>query len=194
MRFLLIPTAAVVCCLSTGCSNDTSRARESARLFLSALSRGDANEAQKFTTMAARPYVAKITPESTTSKAGFTLGDTVVIKDNSAEVPAQFQGDDSKPYPGTVFLRKEENEWRVWALRIKLPSGYELMMDLEHPERMVGELLGAATGEFWKNSEKAGRQLGEALGGFMKGFSEGLEKTAPKAAPACGALSPPVIR
>jgi hypothetical protein len=200
MRLLLIPTAALVCCLSMGCTNDTSRARESARIFLSATNRGDSAAMLPVTTLAARPYVAKITPESTPSKAGFILGNPT-IRDNSAEIPVQFQGDDSKFYPGKVFLRYEEKEWRVWGIRAQLPSGNEFMMDLEHPERMVGELLGVAFGELTKklestskDAEKAGRQLGEALGGFLKGFSEGVEKTAPKASPPDDALTPPVVK
>jgi hypothetical protein len=187
MRLLLIPAVALVCSISCGCASESSRARESARLFLSAASRGDASAAQSVATLAARPYVAKITPESTPSKAGFTLGETVVIKDNSAEVPVQFQGDDSKFYPGAVFLRYEEKEWRVWGMRAQLPSGNEFMVDLEHPERMVGELLGVAFGELAKKlesaskgAEKSGRALGEALGGFIKGFGEGIEKSAPQ--------------
>ena len=186
MRVLSLPLIAVVCCLSTGCATDTSRARESARVFLSAANRGDSAAMLPVTTLAARSYVTKITPESMPSQSSFTLGDPI-IKDRSAEVPVVAQGEDSKSYSVTVFLRYEEKEWRVWGMRTQLTNGGELMLDLEHPDRMAGALLGVAFSELAKKlentskgAEKTGRAFGEALGGFVKGFSEGVEKTAPK--------------
>ena len=189
MRLLLIPTAALVCCLSTGCANDTSRARESARLFLSAANRGDVIEAQKLVTLAARPNVATMFKDSKTGGNSFTLGEAKVT-DETAEVSVTLTGSDSKPTLGKVLLRREEKEWRVWALRFQTESGTELTLDFEHPERVIGEALGAAFGELTKklehaskDAEKSGRAFGEALGGFMKGFSEGVEKSVPTSKP-----------
>jgi ribonucleotide monophosphatase NagD (HAD superfamily) len=202
MRLFLIPTAALVCCLSTGCTNDTSRARESARIFLSAMNRGDATEAQKVATLTARPHVATMLEDNKPTRGAFTLG-TPVLKEDMAEVPMTLTStnSDTKPTVGSVLLRREEKEWRVWALRVKMEGKPELTVDFEHPERMVGELLEAALGEFAKSleglsktTEKSGRALGEALGGFLKGFSEGVEKTTPKASPPDDALTPPVVK
>lgn len=197
MRALFLPTAALVCCLASGCVRESDRVQTVTRTFLTALSQGNGPEAQKVATLAARPYLAEIKPGSQSAvRTGFTLGSSVVVKENTAEVPVTFIGDDSKPYPGAVFLRREENEWRVWGLRVKLASHYELILDFEHPERMVGELLGVAVGELSKgleglskSTEKAGRAMGEALGGFLRGFSESLERTAPQ-----DSLEPPVVR
>ncbi|WP_395137666.1 hypothetical protein [Armatimonas sp.] len=182
MRVLLLPTAALICCLSCGCASDTSRARESARTFLAAMNQGDVDKAQSVATLAARPNLATMLKDIKPSSTGFTLGEPLV-KDDTAEVPVTLTSGDPTPTAGKVLLRREEKEWRVWALRFQAESGPELTLDFEHPERMVGEFFGAAVGELTKglkSAEKTGRAFGEALGGFVKGFSEGVEKTAPK--------------
>lgn len=204
MRTIFFPVAALVCCVSCGCASDASRAREAAQTFLSAMNQADTTKAQAVATLAARPNIALMLKDNKPSKAGFTLGEAT-IKDETAEVSVTLSGDspESKPTPGKLLLRREEKEWRVWALRLLPEGGPELTLDLEHPERIVGEALGAAFGAFAKgldglskDAEKTGRAFGEALGGFVKGFTEGLEKNAPKAdAPSGGGvLTPPVIK
>ena len=201
MRVLLFPTVALMCSLTCGCASDSSRAREAARTFLSAMNRGDASAAQAVATQAARPNIATMLKDKKSESGGFTLGEAA-IKDDTAEVPVTLTSGDSKPATGSLLLRREEKEWRVWALRLHTDSGPELTLDFEHPERIVGEALGAAFGELAKGleglskgAEKTGRALGEALGGFMKGFSDGVEKSAPKPeAPRGGELDPPVLK
>ncbi len=198
MRLLFFPTAALVCCVSSGCMSESTRAHNAAQTFLTALSRGDSAGAQAVATKAARPNLAGFLKDSSSVRGEFTL-EAAQLSESAAEVPVTFTG--TSPRKGSVLLRREENEWRVWALRIKADHGAELTLDFEHPERMAGEVLGAALGELakhleglGKDTEKAGKAFGEALGGFVKGFAEGVEKTAPKASSPDDALAPPVIR
>lgn len=199
MRFFLLPTAALVCCVSSGCVSENTRAYNAAQTFLSALSRGDSAAAQAVATKAARPNLAGFLKNSSSVRGEFTL-DAAQLSEGAAEVPVTFTG--SSPRKGRVLLRREENEWRVWALRVKADQGPELTLDFEHPERMVGEVLGVAVGELakhleglGKDTEKAGKAFGEALGGFVKGFAEGVEKSAPTPKPTVdNTLTPPVLK
>jgi hypothetical protein len=188
MRLFLMPTIALVCCISSGCSQDSARAREAARAFLTAMNQGDSEAAKAVATQAARPNLTALLKDNNSEGSSFTLGEPKVEGEkNSAEVPCMLTKPGTKPTVGKVLLRREEKEWRVWGLRVPTESGQEVTLDLEHPERALGELFGAALGELaqglkglGKDAEKTGRAFGEALGGFMKGFSEGVEKTAPK--------------
>ncbi|WP_394794275.1 hypothetical protein [Armatimonas sp.] len=182
MRVLLLPAAALICCLSSGCASDTSRARESARVFLSALQKGELVSMQHVATHAARPNIDFFFPDKKDRQGHFVLGEPRV-EENTAEVPATLTDSSTAGTLATVLMRREGKEWRVWGLRLKGEKKPELTFDFEHPERMVGELFGATLGELTKglkDAEKTGRAFGEALGGFVKGFSEGVEKTAPK--------------
>lgn len=197
MRCSLLPTVVLVGALTCGCTSEAGRAKESARQFLAAIHQGDARAAQAVATQAARPNIARMFTESQPNKAGFTLGEAT-IKDETAEVAVALQGESKGATPGVVLLRKEENQWRVWGLRLKADSGTELTLDLEHPERLVGEALGLALGELTKgleslskSAEKTGHAFGEALGGFVKGFTEGIEKTTPQPT---DPLTPPIVR
>ena len=199
MRLLFFPTAALVCCVSSGCMSENTRAYNAAQTFLTALSRGDSAGAQAVATKAARPNLAGFLKDSSSVRGEFTL-ETAQLSEGAAEVPVTFTG--ASPSKGSVLLRREENEWRVWALRIKADHGAELTVDFEHPERMVGEVLGAAVGELAKHLEglgkdtkKAGKAFGEALGGFVKGFAEGVEKSTPTPKPAVdNTLAPPMLK
>jgi hypothetical protein len=147
--------------------------------------------------------VATVLKDGQAKGTGFTLVEARV-KDDTAEVAATLTDKESKATPAIVLLRREEKQWRVWGLRFQADNGTELTLDLEHPERLVGEALGLAFGELAKgleglskNAEKTGRALGEALGGFVKGLTEGMEKTAPKTAPKTATgdpLAPPVVK
>lgn len=195
MRALFLPTAALVCCLSTGCVSESARARQTAQRFLSALETGKLASMQAVATSTARPNIALFFPDQKERQGHFVLGEPRV-QENTAEVPATLTDSSTTGTLATVLMRREEKEWRVWGLRLKGKETPEFTLDFEHPERMVGELLGAAVGEFSKgleslskSTEKAGRAMGEALGGFLKGFSESLERAAPQ-----DSLAPPVVR
>lgn len=203
MRFFLLPTAALVCCVSSGCVSENTRAYNAAQTFMSAMEKGELSSMQHVATRAARPNIEFFLPDKKDRQGHFVLGEPRV-KDNTAEVPATLTDSSTTGTLATVLMRREEKEWRVWGLRLQdeKVKERELTLDFEHPERMVGEVLGAALGELSKNleslgkdTEKAGKAFGEALGGFVTGFAEGVEKSAPTPKPvADDTLAPPVLK
>jgi hypothetical protein len=201
MRFFLFPTAALVCCVSSGCVSENTRAHNAAQTFMSAMEKGELSSMQHVATRAARPNIEFFFPDKKDRQGHFLLGEPHV-KDNTAEVPATLTNSSTTGTLATVLMRREEKEWRVWGLRLQKEKERELTLDFEHPERMVGEVLGAAVGELakhleglGKDTEKAGKAFGEALGGFVKGFAEGVEKAAPTPKPAVDdTLAPPVLK
>lgn len=176
MRRFFLPTVAFVGALTCGCSRDTDRARDSARSFLSAMNRSDISAMQAVATKAARPNLASLFKDSKSEATGFTLGDAKVTED-AATVSVTLS--DAKT--GSVLLRREENEWRVYALRMDLSAGNTLTVDFEHPENLLGEAFTVMGKELGKGMEQAGRALGQALSGFAKGFAEGMETRTPSA-------------
>ena len=90
---------------------------------------------------------------------------------------------DDQQTKGSVLLRREEKEWRVYALRFELRPGNAITIDFEHPESLVGEAFTAMGKELGKGMEEAGRAFGQALGGFAKGFADGVEKSSPSVLP-----------
>ena len=158
MRHFFLPTVALVGALTCGCVRETDRAQGSARSFLSAMNRNDISAMQAVATKAARPNLASLFKDSKSETTGFTLGDAKVTED-AATVPVTLS--DAKT--GSVLLRREESEWRVYALRMDVSVGNTLTMDFEHPESLVGEAFSVM-----------GKELGKAVGGFLKGLAEGL--------------------
>ena len=60
----------------------------------------------------------------------------------------------------TLKLRRENGEWKIWAMRVPLvPNGPTLTMDFEHPEAVIGDAF---------------KQMGEGVGAAMKGIGQGL--------------------
>ncbi len=57
-------------------------------------------------------------------------------------------------------MRREEGQWKVWAMRVPLaPGGPNITMDFEHPEAILGEAF---------------KGIGEGIGAAMKGLGEGM--------------------
>ena len=91
MRLLFFPTAALVCCVSSGCMSENTRAYNAAQTFLTALSRGDSTGAQAVATKAARPNLAGFLKDSSSVRGEFTL-EAAQLSEGAAEVPVTFTG------------------------------------------------------------------------------------------------------
>lgn len=154
-----------------GCRrSDEQRAQDTARAFLEAAQRGDKEATKTTLTKKARENVdsgngVKIEKQE---KHDFTVGQATVEGD-TAQVPVTFQ-ENGQEKSIKLKLRREENEWRVYALAFPMnPGGTEFTLDFENPESAMSELLGRAFSEGVKT-------FGEGMGRAVKGFAEGFQK------------------
>jgi hypothetical protein len=82
-----------------------------------------------------------------------------VIANNLATVPVTKKGGD-KPETINFKLKQDEGAWRIYAFAIPIDSGNtEITIDLEHPERIAGELLKVLPLELGKGLTKLGEGL-----------------------------------
>jgi hypothetical protein len=156
------------------------------RAFLEASSRKDKASAEKYLTKLARQNInysgkdkggtVSITDKDPVTGADrkwddYNVGDAV-ITDDSATVPVTSKNG-NKPETIRFKLKQDEGAWRIYAFAIPVDqTGTEITLDLEHPERIAGELLKILPQELGEGLKK----LGE---GFIKAGAE-LSKEAQK--------------
>lgn len=146
-----------------GCRSDQSAATETARQFMEAAQKGDEQALKATLTTKAREKMNAGTSSRLNLKKNgtgdYTLGQATVDGD-TAQVPMTLKQSD-KETQGHVKLRREEGQWKVYALSIALvPGGQEMNLDLENPEAILGELM---------------KQMPQVMGEGMKAMGEGFK-------------------
>lgn len=146
-----------------GCKSDQSAATETARQFMEAAQKGDAQALKATLTTKAREKMNAGTSSRLNLKKNgtgdYTLGQATVDGD-TAQVPMTVK-QEGKETQGHVKLRREEGQWKVHALSIALvPGGQEMTLDLENPEAILGELM---------------KQMPQVMGEGMKAMGEGFK-------------------
>jgi hypothetical protein len=177
---LVLPIAMVA-----GCGGHDPASR--ARAFIDALNRDDTAMAESLLTRLAREKVHS--DDGKTLKLGrkdsngndrkwqdYTVGEAVV--DGEIAVVPLTSGVSEKPETMKLKLRKEDGEWRVFALIFPIDrAGVEVTLDLEHPELFAAELLKIvpkALEEGGKALVKSMEALGQGLAKMGEGFARGL--------------------
>lgn len=161
--------------MPAGCNSDQRAAAYVTQQFLDAGKRGDETAVKATLTAKAQEKWSTMIGSSVTKQnqnAEYTVGDPV-ITDDIAVVPVQVKAKDQQQEI-KVKLRKEEGQWRVYAMLIPA-NGIELTLDFENPEEMAGEMfkaLGQGMGEMFK---AMGKGMGEGMGAMMKGMSDGMK-------------------
>lgn len=146
-----------------GCHNDQRASEDTARSFMEAAQKGDEQALKATLTTKAREKLNAGTSSRLNLKkngAGdYTLGQATVDGD-TAQVPMTLKRE-GKETKGHIKLRREEGQWKVYALSAPLvPGGQELTFDLENPEAILGELM---------------KQMPQVMGEGMKTMGEGFK-------------------
>jgi hypothetical protein len=193
--FSVYPAAMVTSVvLISGCGlTDSGRAQSTTKAFHLAVQSGDDTATDALLTTKARETLQRFRGLNSNlaknSPGELTVG-TAVIEGDLAHVPTITKNSDNKTTETETLLRREDGNWRVYGLKMTNTDGKSLTIDFEHPEAMVGELLGQLAGEFAKglsglakgfsesspDAEKAGRALGEMLNSFSKGMADGMKE------------------
>src|ERR1041385_1109107 len=163
----------------TGCGfSDESRAQTTTRACVEAFQRDDRLAVKETVTAKAWANLSGSleNKEPKKDQADFSVGQAVITDDTA--LVAVTTRDNGKETTGHVKLRREEREWRVYAISFPAGSGGpEVTIDFEHPEAMFGEMfkgLGEAMGAMFKG-------IGEGMGAMFKGMAEGFQKTSQSA-------------
>ena len=145
-----------------GCNSDKRQASGVATQFLDAMKTGSAESVKPLLTKAAQ---AKLDSQMVTSVSGkdkfasYSVGDTV-ITDQTAVVSATVTDDKNVTNPISVKLKKEDSNWKVYALSLNAGTT-AITLDFEHPEDFMSAMLEA---------------MGKQMGGAMKALGDGLKK------------------
>lgn len=172
-RFILVSWVGLLAVGLTGCAiSDGQRAQNTAQAFVEAMSREDRQAIKE--TVTARAWAnlsgGNENKEPNKEQPTYSVGQAV-ITDDTAQVPITAT-ENGKETPLHIKLRREDHEWRVYAMSV--PSrfgGSELTIDFEHPEEIYGEVfkgMGQAMGAMFKG-------MGEGLGSMFKGMQEGMQ-------------------
>ena len=157
-----------------GCGpSDSQKAQRTARTFIAAMQDGDRAAVERIITRAARERVGAsgIVPERKDGKSGsgFSLGEPVVQGD-TAIVPATLTEKDRNAEV-TIRLRREEKEWRVYAMTVPMiPGGPPLTCDFEHPE--------AAFADSFREMGRAAGYMAAGMAKAAEGFAQGFQESA----------------
>jgi hypothetical protein len=170
---MFIMAALAVCLTLLACGkSDQAAAHDTTVNFMSALNSGDRQALDNTLTLKARDAMKDSKLGDNKKENGdYNVGDAKVDGDN-AEVPVTVKDSDSdKTHDIKVKLRREANEWRVYAMVIPTDSaGGDLTIDFEHPEAIVGDVfqvIGKGVGSLLKG-------VGEGLGAMFEGLGRGL--------------------
>jgi hypothetical protein len=175
---------------ASGCGKSANaQAKAATTDFFEAANRGDRIHVEQRLTKKARANVASLeaflnrtakhdsdTNKSTTNTTDdftyYQIGEPTV-EDGIASVPVIFKDEDGET-PGRVRLKKEDNEWRVYAIAAELVPGRPLIeFDLENPEGLLVEMMrgmGTGLGQMLKTTE-------QGLKAFAEGMEQGMKET-----------------
>ena len=108
----------------------------------------------------------------------YTIGEAVIDKD-SATVPVTKEGE--KESPVKFRLRREDGEWRIYALTVAgLPGGGDFTINFEDPATMVPEIFKAIGFGLGEGMKELGKSLGSGMKSFAEGFQQGLNQSLSK--------------
>ncbi|MDX1932862.1 MAG: hypothetical protein SFU56_09685 [Capsulimonadales bacterium] len=174
--------AAMAIFASMGCRSDASDVRSVARAFIEASGREDAAAVRQVVTRGARPYFQEhtATPKRETGNVGGFKVEEPTIQGETAVVPVRWT-DETGAEVRSLRLRREEGEWRVYALELpSFPGGPTMTMDFENPMAILPQAMrtaGVVMGQAARGMEQGAKE-------FARGFEEGYGKNAP---------TPPVV-
>jgi Protein of unknown function (DUF3828) len=171
----------------TGCKSDSAAIKNRAQDFLVALDAGNKADLDLVLTKKAKEQplgqsLIDISKKGNDDRNGrsnssHTLGEVAIEKD-TATVAVTLKDDKGETTPGTVHLRREEGDWKVYALTVII-KGNTIMLDFENPERVISDIFQAAGKEMGKASkemDRAATAFAKGMEGFAKGMSEGLKE------------------
>lgn len=153
-----------------------------AQAFLDACRRNDTSAIRAALTARARSNVSvhpnEESPPKDMKPADWRIGRTTITGD-TASVAITMKDDSGTEAPGHLKLRREDGEWRVYAMAVEVPpAGRELVLDFEHPESIAGEALAlglrTAAHALTNALPKIGEELGRGLRQLGDGLSRGL--------------------
>ncbi len=168
MGYALAALALILGLMLAGCHNDQRAAETTVRNFMEASKTGDKNGVNATLTTKAREKMQSGTGTNmATQKAGssadYTIGETTVNGD-TAQVPVTVNNN-GREQQMTMKLRREDGEWRIYAMAIPLgPGGADFTFDFENPEGSLGEMF-----------KGMGQAMGQALRGMSEGFKQGMQ-------------------
>lgn len=144
----------------TGCQpSEEQKAKATARAFFQAFCEDNRTAMKAVLTQKARRFIEDFAGVRTTLDAEYTL-EQAAVTDDTAQVYFTLKEEKSAT-KGHLKLRREEGEWRVYAITANtLPGGGEWTINFENPSELT---------EVFR---ELGRSIGEALG---KALTEGLK-------------------
>jgi hypothetical protein len=176
MRVATLTRSAMACMLLfglvlAGChKSEEAKAKETARAFFETADDRDNTAFKETLTTQARQNIQKKTDDTNrlnrhTSK-DYTLHQ-IVVADERAQVFFTLKNNEG-PTRGHLKLRREEGEWRVYAMVLNaLPGGREVTINFENPAQMFADLF--------RELPKVMAEGVDALGEGFKAMGEGFK-------------------
>lgn len=169
MSRLTAAAAAVLCSVAlAGCHSDKQQAAAVTGQFMDAMKTGNTAQLKSLLTKKSvekwNDEFGKSMTSQTTQDGEYKLGDAE-ITDDTAAVPVTITST-KHPAPQTIKikLRKEDGQWKVYAMSFATPGGPEMTMDFENPEAFLQDLMKAMGGALQKMG--SGMQGGGGGAGF----------------------------